>query len=105
MTSIRPNPHQPRSHFDEETMASLAASIREIGVLQPVLVRPLGEDQYELIAGERLLRAARRAGLQSIPALVKGVTDVASLEQAMVENLHRQDLNPLEEAGAYQQLI
>jgi ParB family transcriptional regulator, chromosome partitioning protein len=105
MTSIRPNPHQPRSHFDEETMASLAASIREIGVLQPVLVRPLGEDQYELIAGERRLRAARRAGLQSIPALVKGVTDVASLEQALVENLHRQDLNPLEEAGAYQQLI
>lgn len=105
LTSIRPNPHQPRSHFDEESLASLAASIREIGVLQPVLVRPLGDDQYELIAGERRLRAARRAGLQSIPALVKGVTDVASLEQALVENLHRQDLNPLEEAGAYQQLI
>jgi ParB family chromosome partitioning protein len=105
LTSIRPNLHQPRTQFDEESLASLAASIREIGVLQPVLVRPLGEDQYELIAGERRLRAAKRAGLQTIPALVKGASDAASLEQALVENLHRQDLNPLEEAGAYQQLI
>jgi len=105
LTSIQPNPHQPRTHFDEETLASLAASIREIGVLQPVLVRRAGEDIYELIAGERRLRAARRAGLQTIPALVKGASDAASLEQALVENLHRQDLNPLEEAGAYQQLI
>jgi ParB family chromosome partitioning protein len=105
ITRIRANPHQPRSHFDEETLSSLAASIRELGVLQPVLVRPIGEDDYELIAGERRLRAAKRAGLQSIPALVKTASDVASLEQALVENLHRQDLNPLEEAAAYQQLI
>jgi ParB family transcriptional regulator, chromosome partitioning protein len=102
---IEPNRHQPRSTFDEETLASLAASISEIGVLQPVLVRPTGDDQYELIAGERRWRAAKRAGLQTIPALVKQVSELASVEQALVENLHRQDLNPLEEAAAYQQLI
>lgn len=101
---IDPNPHQPRSQFDEENMASLAGSIRELGVLQPVLVRPVGE-RFELIAGERRWRAARRAGLDRIPAVVRTVDDSASLEQAVVENLHRQDLNPLEEAGAYQQLI
>ncbi len=101
---IDPNPHQPRSHFDEETLASLAASVRELGVLQPILVRPLG-DRYELIAGERRWRAARRAGLARIPAVVRTIDDSTSLEQAVVENLHRQDLNPLEEAGAYQQLI
>ncbi len=101
---IDPNPHQPRSHFDEETLASLAASVRELGVLQPILVRPVGE-RYELIAGERRWRAARRAGLALIPAVVRTIDDSTSLEQAVVENLHRQDLNPLEEAGAYQQLI
>lgn len=101
---IDPNPHQPRSHFDEETLASLAASVRELGVLQPILVRPVGE-RYELIAGERRWRAARRAGLARIPAVVRTIDDSLSLEQAVVENLHRQDLNPLEEAGAYQQLI
>ena len=101
---IDPNPHQPRSHFDEETLASLAASVRELGVLQPILVRPAGE-RYELIAGERRWRAARRAGLSRIPAVVRTIDDSTSLEQAVVENLHRQDLNPLEEAGAYQQLI
>lgn len=101
---IDPNPHQPRSHFDEETLASLAASVREIGVLQPILVRPAGE-RFELIAGERRWRAARRAGLTTIPAVVRPIDDGTSLEQALVENLHRQDLNPLEEAGAYQQLI
>jgi ParB family transcriptional regulator, chromosome partitioning protein len=105
ITSIRPNAHQPRTHFDEESLSSLTASISELGVLQPVLVRSVGEDQYELIAGERRWRAARRAGLPTIPALVRSATDVASLEQALVENLHRQDLNPLEEAAAYQQLI
>lgn len=110
LSSIRPNPLQPRSHFDEESMASLAASIRELGVLQPVLVRRVdtstGEESYELIAGERRWRAARRAGLQTIPVLVRSATaDVHSLEQALVENLHRTDLNPLEEAAAYQQLI
>lgn len=101
---IAPNPLQPRTHFDEESLASLAASVRELGVLQPILVRPVG-GKYELIAGERRWRAARRAGLARIPAVVRTIDDSTSLEQAVVENLHRQDLNPLEEAGAYQQLI
>jgi ParB family chromosome partitioning protein len=103
--SIVPNPRQPREHFDEELLGSLAASIRELGVLQPILVRPVDVGTYELIAGERRWRAARRAGLQTIPALVKTVENADSLEQALVENLHRQDLNALEEAAAYQQLI
>ena len=106
--SIRPNTRQPRTYFDEEAMSALAASIRELGVLQPVLVKELsGEgDSYELIAGERRWRAARRAGLQTIPVLAQvEAGDVLSLEQALVENLHREDLNPLEEAAAYQQLI
>jgi ParB family chromosome partitioning protein len=105
IADIRPNKFQPRQHFDEEAMASLADSIREVGVLQPVLVRRSDEGGYEIIAGERRWRAARRAGLQSVPALVQTATDVSSLEQALVENLHREDLNPLEEAAAYQQLI
>jgi len=105
MTSIRPNPLQPRTHFDEEAMSSLASSIREVGVLQPILVRETGDGEYELIAGERRWRAARRAGLQTMPVLVQSVSDVHSLEQALVENLHREDLNPLEEAGAFQQLV
>jgi len=106
--SIKPNPRQPRVNFDEDTMSSLAASIKELGVLQPVLVRQIGgiaADDYELIAGERRWRAARRAGLQSIPVLVLTSDETQSLEQALVENLHRQDLNVLEEAAAYQQLI
>jgi ParB family chromosome partitioning protein len=106
--SIKPNPRQPRVNFDEDTMSSLAASIKELGVLQPVLVRQIGgvaADDYELIAGERRWRAARRAGLQSIPVLVHTSDETQSLEQALVENLHRQDLNVLEEAAAYQQLI
>lgn len=106
--SIRPNPLQPRSHFDEETMSSLAASIKELGVLQPVLVRASpdgGLDEFELIAGERRWRAARRAGLQTIPVLIQTADEAHSLEKALVENLHRQDLNVLEEASAYQQLI
>ena len=88
-------------------MASLAASIKEVGVLQPVLVRELSGEQenYELIAGERRWRAARRAGLQTIPVLVQVADDAGSLEQALIENLHREDLNALEEAAAYQQLI
>ena len=108
ISHIKPNAFQPRSHFDEESMSSLAASIREVGLLQPVLVREVeGEDEsYELIAGERRWRAARRAGLQTIPVLVQPDTgDASSLEQALVENLHREDLNALEEAAAYQQLI
>lgn len=102
--SIVANPHQPRVYFDDESLNDLAASIREIGVLQPVLVRPLG-DSYELLAGERRWRAARRAGLTVIPAVIRNTDDLGSIEQALVENLHRQDLTPLEEAAAYQQLI
>jgi ParB family chromosome partitioning protein len=108
ISHIKPNAHQPRSHFDEESMSSLAASIREVGLLQPVLVREVDgeEESYELIAGERRWRAARRAGLQTIPVLVqRDASDVVSLEQALVENLHREDLNALEEAAAFQQLI
>jgi ParB family transcriptional regulator, chromosome partitioning protein len=106
--SIKPNPRQPRVNFDEDTMSALAASIKELGILQPVLVRQIGgeaADDFELIAGERRWRAARRAGLQSIPVLVQTSGENQSLEQALVENLHRQDLNVLEEAAAYQQLI
>ncbi|HZT66177.1 MAG TPA: ParB/RepB/Spo0J family partition protein [Acidimicrobiales bacterium] len=105
VSAVEPNPNQPRAHFDEESLASLTDSIRALGVLQPILVRAVGTDRFELIAGERRWRASRRAGLQTIPALVRTADDRASLEQALVENLHRQDLNPLEEAGAYQQLI
>jgi ParB family transcriptional regulator, chromosome partitioning protein len=103
--SITPNPHQPRNYFDEESLASLTASVAELGVLQPVLVREIGDDKFELIAGERRWRAAKRAGLPSIPVVVREVDEVLSLEQALVENLHREDLNPLEEAAAYQQLL
>jgi ParB family chromosome partitioning protein len=107
ISHIRPNAFQPRSHFDEESMSALATSIRAVGLLQPVLVRQLESESesYELIAGERRWRAARRAGLQTNPALVQTANDVASLEKALVENLHREDLNALEEAAAYQQLI
>jgi ParB family chromosome partitioning protein len=105
INSIRPNPHQPRSHFDEEDLSALTASIRAVGVLQPVLLRSTEDGQYELIAGERRWRAARRAGLHTIPALVRTVDDVGRVEQALIENLHRVDLNPMEEAAAYQQLI
>jgi ParB family chromosome partitioning protein len=103
--SIIPNQHQPRVHFEEESLAELAASIREIGVLQPVLVRPVGDAAYGLVAGERRWRAARRAGLTVIPSIVRNTDDVGLVERALVENLHRQDLTPLEEAAAYQQLI
>ncbi len=105
VSQIEPNPNQPRGYFDEEALVSLTASITELGVLQPVLVRPLGQDRYELIAGERRWRAAKRAGLPAIPAVIRKADDTSSLEQAVVENLHRADLNPLEEAAAYQQLI
>jgi ParB family chromosome partitioning protein len=101
---IRPNPQQPREHFDEESLAALAESIREVGVLQPVLVRA-ADDGYELIAGERRWRAARRVGLQTIPAIVRVADDAGMLQQAIVENVQREQLNPLEEAAAYQQLI
>jgi ParB family transcriptional regulator, chromosome partitioning protein len=105
ISEVHPNRYQPRGRFDEEALDALTASVRELGVLQPVLVRPDGDRGYELIAGERRWRAAKRAGLPTIPALVRDVADARSLEQALVENLHRQDLNALEEAAAYQQLI
>lgn len=105
ISSIDPNPHQPRVHFDEDTLSELSASIRAIGLLQPILVRPVKDGRYELIAGERRWRAATRAGLTLIPAIIRITDDVSSVEQALVENLHRQDLTPLEEAAAYQQLL
>ena len=105
ISSIEPNRYQPRDYFDEEALGSLADSIRQVGVLQPILVRPSGDGTYELIAGERRWRAARRVGLQTIPALVRETDDSTALEHALVENLHRDNLNPLEEAAAYQQLI
>jgi len=105
LSRIRPNPFQPRNQFGEQGLSALVDSIKAVGILQPVLVREVGPDEYELIAGERRFRAARRAGLQSIPALVHQADDAMSLEEALVENLHREDLNPLDEAGAFQQLI
>jgi ParB family chromosome partitioning protein len=102
--AISPNPHQPRAHFDEESLSELAASIGEIGVLQPLLVREMSPGQYQLIAGERRWRAAQRARLAMVPVVVRNIDEVASVEQALVENLHRQDLTALEEASAYQQL-
>ena len=103
--SISVNPYQPRDVFNEEALESLAASIQEVGVLQPILVRRKEANVFELIAGERRWRAAKRAGLQRIPAIVRDIEDLTSLEHALVENLHRQDLGALEEAAAYQQLI
>ncbi len=104
ISHIVPNPYQPREHFDEETLASLAASIAEVGVVQPVIVRKALEG-YEIIAGERRWRAAQRAGLRNVPALVRDADDKGALEAAVVENVHRQDLNALEEAAAYRQLM
>jgi ParB family chromosome partitioning protein len=105
LNQIKPNPFQPRKQFDEEALTSLVDSIKAVGVLQPVLVRELSPGEYEIIAGERRYRAARRAGLPTIPAVVRPVDDASSLEQALIENLQREDLNPLDEAAAYQQLI
>jgi ParB family chromosome partitioning protein len=102
---ISPNPRQPRRVFDEEAMAELVHSIREIGLLQPVVVRQLGVDRYELVMGERRLRATQEAGLRTIPAIVRDTADDALLRDSLLENLHRTQLNPLEEAAAYQQLL
>lgn len=101
---VTPNPNQPRVHFDEDALGELTASIAQVGVLQPILVRPV-DGRYELVAGERRWRAAQRAGLSTVPAVVRSTNDASSVEQALVENLHRSDLTPLEEAAAYQQLI
>jgi ParB family transcriptional regulator, chromosome partitioning protein len=105
VSSIEPNPQQPRTTFDEESLSALTASLRELGVLQPVLVRQAENGSFQLIAGERRWRAAKRAGLQTIPAIVRTADDTAVLQQALVENLQREDLNALDEAAAYQQLI
>ena len=101
---INPNPYQPRTSWDEEQLGELADSIRENGILQPILVRPAGEG-YEVIAGERRLRAAEIAGLSKVPALVRDAEDAELLELALVENIHRADLNPIERAMAYQEFI
>lgn len=103
--SIQPNPVNPRVVFDAEELAELAKSISEVGLLQPVVVRPLGEDRYELIMGERRWRASQAAGLTTIPAIVRETPDDAMLRDALLENLHRSQLNPLEEAAAYSQLL
>jgi len=102
---IIPNAYQPRQAFDEEALVALTASVRELGVLQPVLVRRHGDTQFELIAGERRWRAATRAGLDRIPAIVRDVDNETSLAQAIVENVQRAELNAIEEAAAFQQLI
>ena len=102
---ISPNRVQPRQVFDEEAMAELVHSIREIGVLQPVVVRKRGPEQYELVMGERRWRASREAGLAAVPAIVRETDDVDMLRDALLENLHRSQLNPLEEAAAYRQML
>ena len=101
---IRPNPDQPRSRFDDESLAELAASLKEVGVLQPIVVTR-GDQGYVLIAGERRWRAAKRAGLETIPAVVRGTAGDTTLVEALVENVQRRDLTPLEEAHAYKQLL
>ncbi len=117
LTAIRPNPRQPRTVFDEDALDELAASLTEIGLLQPVVVRPMGHvpvdspqdphegAQYELVAGERRLRCAQRLGWDTIPAMVRPTEDADLLRDALLENIHRAALNPLEEAAAYQQLL
>ncbi len=104
-TTIVPNPRQPRTVFDEDDLAELVHSVREFGVLQPVVVRVNEDGAYELIMGERRTRAARDAGLETIPAIVRETSDEHLLRDALLENLHRSQLNPLEEASAYQQLL
>jgi ParB family transcriptional regulator, chromosome partitioning protein len=102
---ITPNPEQPRLVFDETTLAELAASIREHGVLQPILVRPLEDGEFQLIAGERRWRASRAAGLATIPALVEEIDDDTAMEISIIENLQREDLSPLDEAGMYDRMV
>jgi ParB family chromosome partitioning protein len=105
LDAIVPNPRQPRSVFDEDAMDELAVSIREVGLLQPVVVRSVADGRYELVMGERRWRAAQQAGLDAIPAIVRDTADDALLRDALLENLHRAQLNPLEEAAAYQQML
>lgn len=105
VSAIEPNPRQPRQVMDEEAMAELVASIKAVGLLQPVVVRHMGDGSYQLVMGERRWRASTEAGLDVIPAIVRETTDDALLRDALLENLHRAQLNPLEEAAAYQQLL
>lgn len=102
---VRPNPRQPRQDFDAESLDELAASLKAQGLLQPVIVRPAGDGRYELVAGERRWRAAQRAGMLKIPAIIRNVADEGLLELALIENLQREELNPIEEAQAYRVLI
>ncbi|MFE0019922.1 ParB/RepB/Spo0J family partition protein [Amycolatopsis sp. NPDC059021] len=105
VSAIKPNPKQPRQVFDEEALAELEHSIREFGLMQPIVVRELGNDEYELVMGERRLRASQQAELEAIPAIVRQTADESMLRDALLENIHRVQLNPLEEAAAYQQLL
>jgi ParB family chromosome partitioning protein len=102
---VRPNPYQPRQDFDETALGELAASIKQLGIIQPITVRALGESRFEIISGERRLRAARRAGLRRIPAYVREADTEAMLEMAIVENVQREQLNPVEVALGYQRLV
>jgi ParB family chromosome partitioning protein len=104
-TTLERNPRQPREVFDDEEIDQLATSLLDVGMLQPLVVRPLGADRYELVAGERRMRAAIAAGLPTVPAIVRATEDADLLKEALVENIHRVQLNPLEEAAAYQQLL
>jgi ParB family chromosome partitioning protein len=103
--SIRPNPKQPRNIFDDSELSELAASIKEIGILQPPVVRKVGENNYELIMGERRLRASKLAGLSRIPVIIRETSDNELLREALIENIHRSNLNALEEAAAYNQML
>jgi len=105
VSRIRPGKYQPRTRMDQEALSELAASIRTQGLMQPVLVRPVDKDRYELIAGERRWRAAQMAGLSEIPALVREVPDEATAAMALIENIQREDLNPMEEAAGLQRLV
>ncbi len=105
VNAIAPNPKQPRTKFDDETIAALAASIREVGILQPIVVRRAGDGRYELIAGERRLRAAKAAGLATVPIVLRESDDADLLREALIENIHREDLNPIEQAEAFKALL
>lgn len=105
INSIQPNPKQPRTVFDDDSLKELAASIKEIGILQPPVVRRVGVEKYELIMGERRLRAAKIAGLSSIPVIIRDTSDNELLREALIENIHRSNLNSLEEAAAYNQML
>ena len=105
LNNISANPKQPRTVFDEDQLTELALSIKEVGLLQPPVVRSIGNDKYQLIMGERRFRAAKLAGLKSIPVIIRQTTDDQLLREALIENIHRSQLNPLEEGAAYQQLL